>query len=330
MIYTKRVDDYVLCDIDVLANDQTIFTTFEWVAFLKKNQHVDPVILELSDDNERVGFFVGLITKKLGLNILGSPFEGWLTPDMGFIRLKEFNINEALSAIAEFAFKELKCWYILICDKKIVNEELEAKFKVSMEKVLHIDLSTSLEAVRKNFTKNGRRDISASERKGSLPIRVPFDEAFVEEYYKQLIDVFGKQNLKPFYDKKKLLDLVEAFKEAPDRVLALEARLEDGTCAATVLSFGFKEWAYYAGAASYREYQKYLPNERLFWAFVEHWHGLGALNLDLMGVRPYKMKYNPNVLDIPFIYFERIPGLHKMKNLAKRSIMIARKIKGKR
>lgn len=330
MISVKRVDEYVLRDIVVLGNGCTVFTTYEWVTFLKKNQNAEPVILELLKGNSRMGYFVGLITKKVGLNILGSPFEGWLTPDMGFIRIQHHNINEALRAVAEYAIKELKCWYILICDKNISFNELDSDIKITHEKMLHIDISRTLEDIFESFKKNGRRDIRASERKGVEAVRVPFDEAFVSEYYKQLTDVFAKQELKPFYNKKKLMDLVDAYRETPDRVLALEARLKDGTCIATVLSFGLNDWAYYVGAASYRLHQKYLPNESLFWAFVEHWHGLGVKNLDLMGLRPYKMKYNPAVVDIPHIYFQRVPGLHSMKKLAKKAIMIIRKIRGKR
>lgn len=307
----------------------TVYTTFEWVSFLEKNQKAESVVLELSDDGKVVAIFVGLIVKKMGIRILGSPFEGWLTPDMGFIRIYKFDINEALRCIAKYAFKLLKCSYVQICDKSINKDALDKKIKYFTGNLLQLHISTDVEKVIEGFTKNGRRDVRASTRKGLVVKKVPFDKDFVDTYYSQLIEVFAIQNLKPFYSKEKLYDLVEAFKDSPEKVLALSANTEDDKSAATVLSFGFNGWGYYLGAASFREYRQSLPNERLFLAFVEHWAENDVDNLDLVGYREYKMKYNPVLVDVPTIYFEKIPGLLKMKKFMRKFITFIRKIKGK-
>lgn len=307
----------------------TIFSTFEWIEFLKKNQKATPLVLELkeSDDSQISGYFVGLITKIACVRILGSPFDGWLTPDMGFIRIKEFNINEALKAVAKYAFHKKGCWYIQICDKNINHYELDKSIKYTLGKILHLDISKSQNEILNNFKKNGRRDIRAFYRKGARVEKVLFDKKFADVYYEQLIDVFAKQSLKPFYDKEKIYDLADAFKDKQDCVLALMALNEEDKCIATVLSFGLGDWAYYLGAASLRQYQKLLPNEGLFWEFVKYWKERGITNLDLVGYREYKMKYNPELVSVPVIYFERIPGILWVKKNARNVIMRLRKIK---
>lgn len=308
--------------------NNTVFTTYEWISFLEKNQNGNPIILELAESGRTVAVFVGMLVKKMGFKVLGSPFEGWLTPDMGFIRLEDFDINDALRSVARYAFKTLRCSYIQICDKNIKKEELDNSIKYFEGNLLQLPISSDVEKVIESFTKNGRRDVRAATRKGLEVKKVPFDREFVDNYYSQLVEVFAMQNLKPFYGKDKLYDLVDAFKDSPEKVLALSAEL-DNKCVATVLSFGLNHWGYYLGAASFKEQRQKLPNERLFLAFVEHWAERSVGNLDLVGYREYKMKYNPMIIDIPTVYFEKVPGMLRMKKIARKVISCVRKARGK-
>ena len=305
---------------------KTVFQTTEWINFITVNQNGIPVLLKIIDERDDTkAYFVGLIVKKAGIKILGSPFEGWLTCDMGFIRISEFDINKALKSVAKYAFKALNCFFVQVTDYQMKFDELDPKIRRYSTKILHIDNSKPLENIIEGFSKNGRRDVRASQRKGVVIKKVPFDKHFADIYYDQLKDVFAKQNTKPFYSLEKIYDLVDAFKDKQDRVLAMEAFAPDAHCIATVFSFGFGEWAYYIGAASYREYQKYLPNEALFYAFVEHWNENKIKNIDLVGYREYKMKYSPTIIEVPTVYFERIPGLFFAKKTMKKIISFLRR-----
>lgn len=323
----QRPVEYLL-ELEQAGYGHTIFTTYAWMRFLMKNQRVEPVVLSLYRDDCEDAVFVGGIIKKAGIRILGSPFEGWLTPDMGFIRINELHIEQALYAVRGYAFRTLKCWFVQITDKEISLADISDKFHYQPSKVLYLDNSRNKDEILAGFTKNGRRDVRAFERKGAHICKVPFDRNFADLYYDQLIDVFAKQGLKPFYSREKVYDLVEALAPCPERVLALKACLEDGTCIATVFSFGYKKWGYFIGAASFREYQKYLPNEGLFWAFVCHWNEKTVPSLDLVGYRQYKMKYAPEMVDKPTIYFERFPGLLFMKKIARKTVALLRKLSG--
>lgn len=330
MYLIKEVELDVLKQEYVEDRIESPFCTYEWLNFLKHNQNAKPVVLAVIDKKETVAFFVGAIVKKVGIRILGSPFEGWLTPDMGFIGLKEFNINHAITAVKKYAFCELKCCFLQITDKKLKNQELDLKHvHFETTRVLHIDSSRDQEKILDNFSKHGRRDVRAAGRKGLAFKELPFDEKFAKIYYKQLVDVFKKQNLHPNYDLKKVNDLVKAFTNVPERVFAIGAFYED-KCVGTVFSFGYGKWAYYIGAASFREYQKKLPNEGLFWEFVKHWNERGIENIDMVGFRPYKMKYNPEIIEIPTLVFQKYPFLIMGKNCAKKAVELIRKIKGKK
>jgi len=303
---------------------QSVFTTSVWLSFLEKNQKIEPIILELYDNAELVAIFVGGLVKKMGIRILASPFEGWLTPDMGFVEIQKFDVNKAVKSVAKYAFSELRCWLVQIQDKKISPNDLDKRTITGSEKLLYINISGELENVLENFTKNGRRDVRASQRKGVIFEKVDFNRDFVDIYYQQLEDVFAKQNLKPFYSKTKLYDLVDAFENNSDFVAAFEAKLDNGQCIASVFSFGYEEYAYYMGAASFREYQKFLPNEGLFWEFVKYWNGRGIKKIDLVGDREYKRKYAPKIIENPIIIYERVPGIFCLKKLAKKIVQIKR------
>lgn len=57
-------------------SDANVFQTPAWLAFLAETQNAEPVLAALKDGNETVGYFTGLIIKKFGMKILGSPFRG--------------------------------------------------------------------------------------------------------------------------------------------------------------------------------------------------------------------------------------------------------------
>ena len=328
MYKVNRVDTKILEQINQSNYYNTVFSTKEWLYFLHNNQKAELVLLEISNNTMVVGYFVGLIVQKFGVRILGSPFEGWLTPDMGFIRTGELDDAHAIESVVKYSFSKLKCHYVQICDKKISEDSLRIKHKLQIVQLLKINIEDSLDDILEGFTKNGRRDIRASWRKEIAVEHVSFDYEFADIYYAQLLDVFAKQGLKPNYSKQKIYDLVDAFQTCPNHVVALEAINSEGVVIATLFSVGMGDWAYYVGAASYRQYQKLLPNEALFWEFVSTWKERGVKYLDLMGYRQYKMKYNPEVVEVPRFMFERIPGLILAKVIANRAISACRKLKG--
>ena len=319
----KQVDFNLLKTIDT-----SFYCSFDWISFLQQNQKGKPILLEICSQGVPIAYFVSVLVKKMGIKVLGSPFEGWLTPDMGFIVLSEIDYDKAICSIVDYSFRKIRCHYVQICDKKINNDIVSIKHKIDYTQLLSLDLTKTEEEILNGFTKNGRRDVRASQRKGIIVKRVPFNYEFADIYYNQLIDVFAKQGLKPNYKKEKVYEMVDFLKDNQENVLALEALNSDGVVVATVFSFGKNEWAYYVGAASFRQYQGDLPNEALFWEFVLFWKSQGIKHLDLMGYRKYKMKYNPAIIEQPRFIFQKFVGLYSIKKIAHHLIVLVRRIKG--
>ena len=182
-----RLSQEKLLDIKNANSNMTVFQTYPWVSFLEKNQNIEIVVLELKKDDKTLCYFTGGITRKFGLKILGSPFEGWLTCEMGFIKVSDFDLNEAIQTVKQYAFNTMGCFLVQIIDYSIdYSDALKiSECKLSTKKFLKIELDKNDEEIIEAFSKNGRRDVRAAFRKGATFKKVDFDYSFADKYYQQ-------------------------------------------------------------------------------------------------------------------------------------------------
>src|SRR5262245_36673446 len=96
----KRLDSF---------EDRTVFQTREWLKFVSETQGATPVLVELREQSDVLGYFTGLTFSKFGLKVLGSSFPGWTTPYIGFNLNSGVSRRSALEALEKFAWDELKC-----------------------------------------------------------------------------------------------------------------------------------------------------------------------------------------------------------------------------
>ena len=54
----------------------SVFQTSTWLNFLAEVQKAEPIITAIKPDDVFLGYFIGLISHKIDLKILGSPFRG--------------------------------------------------------------------------------------------------------------------------------------------------------------------------------------------------------------------------------------------------------------
>ena len=102
-----------------------IFTTPEWLEFVAATQNAEPVVARVLRGEEHVGWFTGLVVRRFGVRILGSPFAGWSTGPMGFDLAPGVSRREATRALLRFAFKDLRCLHVEMLDRHVADEDLE-------------------------------------------------------------------------------------------------------------------------------------------------------------------------------------------------------------
>jgi hypothetical protein len=319
-----------LCDWEAILNtfpDRTIFQTPAWLSFIAKTQHAEPVLAELKNGTNTVGYFTGLIVRKFGFRILGSPFPGWTTSYMGFNLVPDIPRYLALAALIRFAFTDLHCVHLEIMDRQITVEDAKrAGFAYRMYAGYEIDLTQSEDKLFANMTSACRRAIRKSEKNG-MWIEEANPSTFVDDYYAQLTDVFAKQSLAPTYNRERVQQLIDHLYPT-GRLLLLQARDLEGHCIATGLFPALHRTMYFWGGASWRRYQLLRPNEAIQWYAMRYWEGRGIQRCDMVGGGEYKQKYGTYEIAIPWLRKSKYNSLARLRDVAQRLVRIHQRAQG--
>jgi hypothetical protein len=307
--------------------DRTVFQTREWVNFIAETQNAAPVIAEVRDGSSSVGYFTGLVIRRMGIRILGSSFPGWTTPYIGFNLVPGVSRKEALRALEGFAFHELGCLHMEVSDRGFAPENgAQLDFAVDAYRSYETNLTRSEEEIFNHMSSACRRCIRKAEKSG-VRIQEAFDNGFAGEYYEQLQDVFAKQNLVPTYDLGRVKSLIRHLLPT-GHLLLLRALDADGHCIGTGIYPGMNQVAEFWGNASFRHSQHLRPNESLHWYAIRYWKRQGLAVLDWGGGGLYKEKYGVQPVSIPWFRKSRYRILGMMRREAKRMFDLKQRLMG--
>jgi hypothetical protein len=291
MISFERID---ICDIGRGTinhfNDVNIFQTLPWINFVAKTQNAEPVVAAVRYDNSIAGYFIGLIVKKYGIKILGSPFRGWTTYFMGFNLSADVSRREVFKALPKFAFLDLGCHYLEIVDANLAINECEGlTYDIEHLNWKKIDLTKSEDQLWANMKHNGRNCIRKALKSGVV-IEETNDNGFVKEYFGQYEDVLSKKSMMPAYRIELVQQLVD-YLLPTGKLILLRAINKQGLCIATGIFLHLNKSAIFWGAASLREHQILRPNDLLAWYGIKKMKACGMKELHFGGqAEQYKEK----------------------------------------
>ena len=307
-------------ELDTYA-DRNVFQTREWLSFVEKTQRAEPVIAEVTQAGETLGFFTGLVVRRYGIRILGSPLPGWTTGYLGFNLRPGVSRRAAVAALPHFAFRTLRCLHIDLRDRSLSFDDMDGLgWESSAETIWEVDLRRPEDEIFGGMTSACRRCIRKAEKVG-VTIEEADDPEFADDYYAQLRDVFAKQALVPTYNKARVVELIRHVLPT-GRLLLLRARDGDGLCIATGIFPALNGRAYFFGGASWRSHQILRPNEALMWHAMRHWKARGVEWFDLGGGAEYKRKYGIREVTVPLFWTSRNRALSSARNAAKKAIKV--------
>src|SRR5258708_20880822 len=270
--------------------DANVFQTPAWDSFVAETQKSEPVLTGLFEGRRKLAYFTGLIIRKFGMKILGSPFRGWSTPYMGFNLQPSVLRRIAAEAMKDFAFRELGCIHFEVVDLQMNKEEISGlTLEHEMRPTLEVDLTQSEDVLFGNMTKTCRWTVRKAEKNG-VTIEEAKDATLADDYAAQLGDVFTKQGMVPFYGVECVRSLIKHVYPT-GTLLMLRARNAEGQCSATGLYPALNRTAFYWGRASWREHQKVYPNELLQWHAMRYWKQRGMKVYNMVGTIEFKQKF---------------------------------------
>ena len=279
--------------------DRLVYQTREWIQFVADTQRATPVIAALQQGSKTVGYFSGLVCRRAGIRILGSPFPGWTTPSMGFNLLPGTPRWQALQALERFAFQELRCLHVEVSDQYSCAEDgIRLGFSCDVYDCLQTDLTPSEENIFGCLRKHCRTNIRKAEKNG-VWIEEAHDEQFADDYYDQLKDVFARQKLVPTYDRDRTRRLIH-YLLPTGRLLLLRARDSEGKCIATGIYAAVGKTAEYWGSASFGSKLHQKPNDVLCWYAIAYWKRQGIHSLSWGPRNAFKDKWASTPIAVPW------------------------------
>ncbi len=299
-------------ELDALPGRE-LFQTQAWIRFVAMSQGAEPVVAAVRRDGETVGYFSGLVVRRFGLRMLGSPLPGWTTASMGFTMTGDVPREEAVEALWRFSWSELRCVHVELSDRHLQADRL-AGFEKSLGRTFLLPLGTD-EEIFAAFTSACRRAVRKAEKVG-VTVEEAHGPEFADEYHEQLVGVFARQGLTPTYDVDRVRALITCL-EPTGRLLLLRARNPEGESIATAIFPGYGDTAYFWGGASLREKQILRPNEALFWYAMRHWRDQGVTRFDFGGGGDYKRRYGGAEVWLPAFHRSRLPGLSAARPLVR-------------
>jgi Acetyltransferase (GNAT) domain len=295
--------------------DRIVFQTPAWISFLAEAQRGEPVLAALREGREILGYVTGLIVRRFGLKIFGSPFRGWSTPYMGFNLRPSVPRRVAVHALTEFAFSQLRCAHFELTDMHMaLSDVLELGLAHMTHPTIEIDLTQSEEALFANMDSACRRNIRKAEKSGVV-IEEAQDMNFAEDLAAQLRDVYAKQGLVPHFGAERVHALINHV-HPTGMVLLLRARDAEGRCIATGIYPGLNQVAFYNWGASWRQYQHLRPNELLHWYAMRYWKRRGLSTYNMEGTKPFKQKFGGFETAVPMIYNSKYRLLSRLRSSA--------------
>ena len=307
--------------------DSLVFQTREWMRFLVQTQGGSPVYARVLDGSELIGHFTGLVVRRWGLPILGSPMPGSTTDYLGFNLVDGADRAAAARALPAFAAKSLRCVHVELRDRFLTVEQATTTgARVEPYTLLSIDLSPSEDDLFAGVKKSVRTSVRKARREG-VTIEEAVDAGFADDYMAQLTDVFAKQGLVPTYGVERVRSLIEHL-QPTGKLLLLRARDSNGLCIATGIFPGYRDTAYFWGGASWRDAQILQPNELVMWHAMMHWKAAGATSLELGGGGAYKAKYHPRSDTVPSLALSRFEALHRARDVARKLYRVRQRVGG--
>jgi hypothetical protein len=275
-----------------LANWRVVHTR-GWVQSLEASGYGQPLHLVFARGGEIVGYLPGLLVHLGPIRVFGSSLPGWQTVSMGpAYDPDRLSTEEMFRVAVPFLERRYAVDHIEILSSSLDGDAMAALgFRGQVVPTFLAPLRPGDEAgMLRGLKDSARRNIRRAVRLG-LHIRFEEEEAFVDEHYDQLKEVYVHGGNVLNFRKRRALEFFRHMKAA-GRLVAVSVRLPDGDVpiATGMFTIAGGELLLWSWAHRIR-YRWYRPTELMTWTVMVRAAAAGCETFDLMGRGDFKAKF---------------------------------------
>jgi hypothetical protein len=271
--------------------DWRIYQTSAWLRFLEETQGVQPLHLGVFDGDRQVGCWAAAAFSMGPLRLIGSPMRGWTTPYMG-PACDNLPAYELLMAWRRY-LKKNRIHPAQVDHPRFYLEAGQAAGLTPLEEgTFMCPLPSTEEEILAQFHDSCRKAARRAQRRGVV-VENTDNPAFIDHFYYQLEDVFGKQGIRPTYPKSRIQALWNHLKPT-GRLLTLWALWEGQVIGTGIYLIG-NQWLLSFASSSLRQTQKHFPNEIIRLMSMTMGSAGGCVAYDLSGRGDYKAKFGAHL-----------------------------------
>lgn len=250
------------------------------------------LLLVYERDGEIIGCIPGFLVTVGFLRMFGSPLPGWQTMSMGPVfDPKRISTDELMVPLISYLVKTHDVHHIEVITSNVDQKVMKnLRFMRKPSPSYCVPLFPGDEnRVMKAFKDSARRNVKRAKKLG-LVVKFEDDDAFLDEHYDQLVEVYHRGgNMIPF-SKKRALEFFRHMRRSGNLVAVSVSLPDGGPCIATgTFTIEGRELLLWMWAHRTR-FRWYRPTELMTWTVMQKAMEAGCNTLDLMGRGEFKPK----------------------------------------
>ena len=252
----------------------------------------DPVFIVFEKGHDLVGCLPGLVSRIGPVRIFGSPLAGWQTGTMGPVFDKDrISTDEMLSLAIPLLERRFNIHHVEMVSSDLDHDVMRALgFRPEPVPTMRAPLFPGNEArAMKQLKDSARRNVRRAAKLG-LEARFETDEAFVDEAYDQIKEVFNRRGHAVPFGRKRVLEFFRHMK-ASGNLVAVSVYLQGNVNIATGLFTIAGRELYLWQWAHRTQYRWYRPTELMTWTVMKEAMARGCTTFDFMGLGDFKANF---------------------------------------
>jgi CelD/BcsL family acetyltransferase involved in cellulose biosynthesis len=264
-----------------------------WLRSIAAAEGAEPIFIVFEKGSDIVGCLPGLVTRIGPVRIFGSPLAGWQTGTMGpvFDRHR-ISTDEMLTLAIPLLERRFNIHHVEMVSSELDHDVMRALgFRPEPVPTLRAPLFPgNEEKAMKHLKDSARRNIRRALKLG-LQARLETDEAFVDEAYDQIKEVFARRGHTVPFSRKRVLEFFRQMK-ASGNLAAVSVYLPEGNVNIATGLFTIAGRELYLWQWAHRtQYRWYRPTELMTWTVMKQAMAQGCTTFDFMGLGDFKVNF---------------------------------------